>query len=164
MSSRKIVQDLELTWRFAATSDALTVFNWRNDPEVIRFTRNARPLEWESHVDWMTLHTAGNFNFGLFLIFEVQENPVATTRFEKIGESEGEISILIDPRFQGKGLGARIIQITIEQIKSRFGGQELVAYIDKRNISSVKLFLKMGFLLQSNAMPELLFFEYRKLV
>lgn len=164
MSTRKIVEDLELTWRFATAADALTVFNWRNNPEVIRFTRNTRPLDWESHVDWMALRTSDEYNFGLFLIFEVQKNPVATTRFEKTGESEGEISVLVDPRFQGKGLGARIIQITTEQIKSRFGSQELVAYIDKRNISSIKLFQKVGFLLQSNPLPELLYFEYRKLV
>ena len=164
MSTRKIVQNLELTWRFAAMSDASTVFSWRNDPEVIKFTRNARPLEWENHVEWMTLRTADDYNFGLFLIFEVQKNPVATTRFEKIGESEGEISILIDPRYQGKGLGARMIHVTIEQIGLRFGEQELIACIDKRNISSVKLFKKMGFLLQSNPLPELNYFEYRKQV
>ncbi len=164
MSTRKIVQDHELTWRFAATSDALTVFNWRNDPEVIRYTRSARPLEWKSHVEWMALHTADDYSSGLFLIFEVQEIPVATTRFEKIKESEGEISILVDPRFQGKGLGARVIQITTEQIESRFGGLELVAYIDKRNFPSVKFFQKAGFLLQSSPLPELLYFEYRKLV
>ena len=45
-----------ITVRLAKVSDAKSLFDWRNDPNIRAASEQTKPLIWEDHIRWLT-HT-----------------------------------------------------------------------------------------------------------
>jgi RimJ/RimL family protein N-acetyltransferase len=66
-------------------------------------------------------------------------------RFDTSDRAYAEISILVDPLFQGKGVGSLILQHSVEYALNHLDLLEIHAWIHISNIASRKLFTKCGF-------------------
>jgi RimJ/RimL family protein N-acetyltransferase len=69
------------------------------------------------------------------------ELPVGTLRLDQQQNNEYQISILIDPANQGKGLALK----ALNQLPTLIENGLFIAYVDKDNISSQNVFNKAGF-------------------
>jgi len=120
-------------------SDASLIFKWQSNPEVRKFLRNNKPVQWEEHINWLT-NTLANPDIHLFFI-KYNESEVGTLRLDKINKKQWEISIMIDPLQQGKKFALKAIQA----IPTKFKNKEIIAEVHIENIASHKLFKAAGF-------------------
>ena len=56
-----------------------------------------------------------------------------------------EISILVDPNQQGRGMGTKILTLTCESFFDQYPNFAIIAYVHRSNYVSQKLFLRAGF-------------------
>ena len=83
------------------------------------------------------------------LIFVVSKKGIriGMVRLDDISkEKTNEISIIIDSCYSGKGIGKNVVL----QVLNIFNPKNLLAFIHKDNISSIKIFKKQGFILKKS--------------
>ncbi len=123
----------------ATLDDAKVIFTWQSNPIVRKYLRNNQPVQWQEHIDWLT-KTLENPNVYLFLI-KYNKISVGTLRLDKIKDLQWEISIIIDPNYQGKNIALKAIQ----QIPTFFKKAGVIAEVHQDNHASHKLFTAAGF-------------------
>lgn len=131
----------ELTLRPVQPNDCLLLFRWANDAAVRQSSLDPRPILWSTHRDW----------FGKFLahpdkrmfIAELNGMPVAQIRFEP-SEGRLRLSYLVDRHFRGKGIGRRIAELGIREIR-RGTSETIVAEVREENEASLRVFRALGF-------------------
>lgn len=117
--------------RKATIKDAKKLLKWKNDSETRKFaivTNNK--IEWNDHLQWLKkrLERSG------FYIIKHGKKDYGDLRFE-----ENEVSIRIDPKARGKGIGGWAISRAQEMF------DELTAKIVVGNVASLNLFTGKGF-------------------
>lgn len=119
------------------------VFDWRNAPETRQNSFDPSPLNKPDHMKWFE-QSLTNLN-RCILIAELNKQPIGVLRYDFI-ESQAEISIYLDPKWVGKGLGTRILSVGTEWIKKHFTHiQTLQAKVIASNVASARAFEKAGF-------------------
>lgn len=142
----------QLTFRKFTLEDADLLFEWVNDPVVRQFSFSSDPIPYENHFSWVK-NKLGNPN-SLLLFAEIQGQPVAHLRFDRNG-SKALISYQIGKNFRGKGLGHRVLQVGLLELKKYFPEvTEAVGYVQPKNIASVRAFEKAEFENRGNNHPE----------
>ena len=71
-----------ITVRLAKISDAKSLFDWRNDPNVRAASERTKPLIWEDHISWLT-HTMQSTTPHVF-IGEHDGLPIGVVRFNPL--------------------------------------------------------------------------------
>ena len=131
----------ELSLRPVTMNDAARMFRWQTTDSVRKYSRNPQPPEWEQHVKWL----AGKLKNSecLFNIIELDDQAVGLIRLDRIkGEDElSEISIVVDPEIQGKGLAFGGLKLVRDMIPHSI----IIADVHPDNIASHKLFKKSGY-------------------
>ena len=123
----------------ATKQHAKVIFTWQSNPRVRKYLRNTKPVQWQEHINWLsTILTDPNIY--LFLI-KLNETPVGTLRLDKINNQQWEISIIVDPNYQGKNIALKAIQ----QIPKTFKADGIIAEVHPDNHASHKLFTAAGF-------------------
>ena len=113
--------------RKATKEDAVKLFEWKNDDTVRKFSIVTNSIiKWDNHLVWL------GENIKDIQIIEVDGTPAGDIRIK-----DDEISIKIDKRFRGKGIGKKVLKL------ARYNGMK--AKIVKGNEASMKLFLGAGF-------------------
>lgn len=124
--------------------DAIDTFKWASDPRVRIYSFSTKEITWEEHGEWFS----GKLNDDRceYFILEQGGFSIGSIRFEMEANGDTVISYLIDPDFQGKGLGKYILEKGAERLKNeRPEIRKVCGFVKKENIASIKIFEKLGY-------------------
>jgi RimJ/RimL family protein N-acetyltransferase len=146
--------------REVTMSDAEDLLSWRNDSSTLNFQRNNSYIDQKAHLEWLV----NRLEKSPTLPFTIYENEF----LEKIGviridSKEGarvEISILINPRFRGRGYGKLMLIDFLSKLSSVYSFLELIAWIHFSNAPSLSLFKSVGFKVSGEKKDDFLEFRY----
>lgn len=135
-------------FRDAAIDDAKTIYELSTDPAVRVNSINQGAISWDEHTAWLS-KTLKNENYVFKLCFTSGGLFIGQVRFSLEGDT-AVVSISIVKAFRGKGFSHRILQAACHDIFAHYKNiNVIIAYIKPDNISSVKGFIRAGFVLRS---------------
>ena len=137
--------------------DAKTLFSYRSKPEVVKF-QLWKPVEISDAASFIK-----KASFEIELInhqwnqFEICLN-INNEMIGDIGllliDSIAEIGFTIDPRFQRRGLAFDAVTSLLKYLFKKNIVDVIIAYTDPKNIPSINLLKKIGFLLDYSKIDE----------
>ena len=132
--------------RIASIIDADLLLNWRNDPIVRQFSKSDELISESQHIDWLKARFEKMPSEPLF-IFVIDDIEAGTARLDKfLGNAEAlEVSILLDPKFQGNGNSRILLNLVCDFAREELGAKKIVAHVHEMNIKSKGLFESEGF-------------------
>ncbi len=123
-------------------TDAEWILHIRNNEAVFKYFNNNSQVLIEEHIIWLWNYLKNEKN--IFLVCEIDGVIVWYARKDDLSQNEFEISIAIDPLYQGKSIWRNLLE---EMMKSSKKWEVISAEIYKWNIWSQKLFEKVWFTL-----------------
>ena len=136
---------MNLTVRNLAFEDADLILGWRNSLEVRKVSRNSSQITAREHYSWVKSWLEPE-NRGYFWIYSESNNDIGYVRFDALDDPIlFEISILIDGRMRGRGLGKMILEDSINRFAIKNEGKLLRAVVHASNLPSLRLFSLSGF-------------------
>ena len=137
---------MEITHRTATLGDAAVLLSWRNNPSAREYSLQSELIPSDEHLEWLTSRLK-RAPVEPFFIFTADNELIGMSRLDAAIESTSkyEISILLDPSQQGKGLGTKILHMTCETFFSLNPRNTIVAKVHQHNYVSQKLFTNAGF-------------------
>jgi RimJ/RimL family protein N-acetyltransferase len=144
--------------RAANLGDSIITFNWASDSKIRKYSFNKKEIEWDEHVIWFS-QKISDINCAYY-IFMDKGKSIGSIRFDINQEGVALISYLIDPIYHGYGYGKSILRLGIDLLKRKRSDVNLAAgYVQKENISSMKIFENLEFQLVSK---DLTSYSYEK--
>lgn len=134
----------ELSLREVTLEDAKLLFDWANDPDTRRHSFSSGAIEWREHRHWLQdkLHDP----LCRFYIVEHAGAPVGQVRFDlKSVDAAAVISISLDPKRRGEGLGTAAIRAGVARLRQDTDVAVIHAFIKQTNAASLRVFQKAGF-------------------
>lgn len=128
----------------AGIADRDIMFLWQEHPLTRRFFRHPGIPSYSEHSIWLSNSLIDPSKKIMMVCADGVR--VGVVRLDSITDSSAEVSIYIEPDNYCKGYARRAIDLLVK----KYGGLELLAFIDKKNIASRKLFEGSGFLKVSN--------------
>ena len=135
--------DKRIKIRSANITDCEDLYTWRSDhlSRSMSFTNTIPSLE--EHRSWFKSSLI-DVNCKLY-IGEVSSSKVGICRFDfNKTNSYGEVSIIISPRYRGRGFGKKFLSSSIERYL-KYNEHNLLAKIKSENIASLNIFKSVGF-------------------
>ena len=129
--------------RAATIDDAERVWKWRNEPSVRAASRDSDPIPLDDHKRWFERRLQES-DVVIFIVSDEYGIDIGYIRFE-IEAEEAEISIALDPKSRGKGLGAAAIRSASDTLINTGRVRTIVALIKPGNEASVRVFSKSGY-------------------
>ena len=152
----KIQNNLYL--RTANLCDSNITYKWASDSRIRKYSFNNKEIDREEHMRWFS-QKISDINCAYYLLMDKGKS-IGSIRFDINREGLALISYLIDPMFQGHGYGKTILKLGIEKLKSKRNNiKSAVGYVQKENISSMKIFENLEFQLVSK---DLTSYRYEK--
>ena len=136
-----------LSVRKALSSDLRPIFELSNQPSVRDSSFNSDPIAWADHVRWFAEATTDS-NCG-FYIAEIGGALAGQLRFNR-QEEQAVVSISVDARFRGEGVGVALFQQGLADFMLTHPVQKIIAKIKKRNKPSITFFQRLGFSISSS--------------
>jgi len=134
---------LKLRVRRVEPSDLMLIFSWANDPLTRTMSFTQKPITLDTHKCWFK-RVLSNRNIRL-LVVEIYESanwhPIGQFRVNE----HREVSMSLAAEYRGRHLATPLINIGIKYLEPKLHKDNLIAYIKKDNIASVKSFEKAGF-------------------
>jgi RimJ/RimL family protein N-acetyltransferase len=136
--------------RPATEDDAALLLAWRNDPGVRGWSRSSEEIPRSAHEAWLRTVLADPDRHLLVLVRAADGEPVATTRYDRLGggsdRSRWEVSITVAPGMRGQGLGSATLQTSDSWLgRTEPALAEIVAHVLPRNTGSRILFERNGY-------------------
>ena len=135
----------KLQMRRVCKTDSRQLLAWRNDSKVRQYSRRTDLIADEEHEIWFGRKLQSAPSNSEIFIFSDSNFLVGMSRIDIAEPGRAEVSILVDPGFQGRGYGTRILGQTISHALDEKHLSELEAIIHQRNLASVALFKKFNF-------------------
>lgn len=135
-------------------TDGVWILHIRNNEQVFRYFNNNSKVELDTHITWLAKYLKNDQN--LFLVWEEDWVIACYARKDSLWNNKFEISIAVDPLFQGRWFAKRLIEEMISLLKK---WELLIAEIHKWNPSSQKLFERVWFT-KYNEDPEKIYMHY----
>ena len=126
-------------------SDSRVLLNWRNDPAVLKWSETSRAIEEVEHETWFNNWISEYSAKGYFHIIELENIGVGMVRLDLREANTYEISVLVDPNFQGRGIAEIGINLVFQKILDSADYLIISAMIHRENRSSISLFQKLEF-------------------
>ncbi|MAZ46353.1 MAG: hypothetical protein CMM98_02095 [Rickettsiales bacterium] len=136
------MKDKKILARFANEQDSMDIFTWRNDKTARANFFSSNKISFEDHSNWFKEKLNSKNSFLILLEKEDKGEKVGVVRYDKLSELY-EVSININPKFRGKGLG-HICLLEAEKtlkIENIF----LSAKVLDENVASHKIFIKANY-------------------
>jgi RimJ/RimL family protein N-acetyltransferase len=129
--------------RPAEIDDIKDLFTWNNHPLARKNSFRSEPIAWDEHKKWFNERMADAKT--TIYILCTNDEKLGSVRFEE--KRKGiRISVMLNPDYIGKRLGAELIRKGIEKyVKEKKPDQPIIAEVKGDNVSSKKAFLKAGF-------------------
>ena len=128
-----------------ATMDEVDLtYKWAADPRIRNFSFNRHSISYEEHTTW--LQSKLEDTKCVYLIAKLDMDPIGSIRFD-YKENTQVISYLVDPSFQGQGLGQMLLLAGIQYMLTYVPGVKpcFTGYVVDNNFPSLKAFRKLGF-------------------
>jgi hypothetical protein len=125
--------------------NSLDIWLWRNDKKSILFSKNKKKITLEAHNKWFNKNLKNKkikFYIG-FLIKKNKKKKVGVVRFD-IKSKHVLVSINLNPLMRGQNLSYILLASGIKKFL-KFKKKKLIAEIKKKNLASIKCFLKNKF-------------------
>jgi len=132
-----------LAFRAADAADEGLTLEWRNHPEVRRFSGDGSPIAHDDHHRWFGRVIADPDR--ALLIAQHEGRPLAVVRFDDLGTGEPEISIYVDPARHGGGWGTEVLVAAASWLQERHEIRRIRARIHADNSASQRAFGAAGF-------------------
>ncbi|TDH26447.1 N-acetyltransferase family protein [Segetibacter sp. 3557_3] len=136
------------TIRDAAFTDLEAIVNIYNSTVASRMvTADLETISVDSRVAWFTEHDPGLMP--LWVAMDINKEIFAWISFQPFYgraayAATAEISLYLDERFRGKGLGRELLEYALAN-SPHFGFKNLLGYIFAHNDASIRLFRAVGF-------------------
>ena len=135
----------DITIRRVKEEDSRLLLAWRNDPEARMWSRNDGKIGLAEHQRWFEDWISSNQSQGYFFLIEVSGVAAGMIRFDKSGIEVFEISVLVDPKFQKRGVAQTAINLaTIEVLRGNYRFT-VIAFVHSKNLASIKLFNRLEY-------------------
>jgi RimJ/RimL family protein N-acetyltransferase len=125
--------------------DVWALYSWRNEPSVRRYFENTAKNNFITHLIWFVRFLRNNK--AIMFFFESENN--GRCGMTRLNEStvlpHYEISILVNPALHSKGIGKKILAMTMDVAPRFTENQGVLARVNKSNTASEKIFLQQGF-------------------
>jgi len=137
---------MEITQRIANLGDADALLMWRNSTSARSFSQDSEIIPIDQHLSWLS-NRLTRLELEPFFVFTLANKGVGMSRLDVVPGSADkyEVSILVDPNQQGKGIGSKILNMTIESFVNEFPKKTITARVHVNNFVSQSLFKKAGF-------------------
>ena len=136
-----------LALRKALASDARTLYDWRNHPTTRAMSIHQIPIDWDSHLAWITQSLDTPRRILLIGQDLASDESIGTIRLDRSEDgASGEISLAISPSHRGRGFGLSILTAGMAWFH-RAGCRLLTARVLTTNPASQACFRKAGFAL-----------------
>jgi len=129
--------------RPATEDDIETTFRWQSIPLLRRYFHNTGTPTWDEHSTWFRARLCDP-DCLIFIIQDTGED-AGVLRLERTGHGKFMVSILVDPKFQGNGVGREALVLA----RRVFPAARLEAEILPQNKPSESLFKSAGYLKSS---------------
>lgn len=122
--------------------DVNIFFQWANDEETRKNSFHTNLISFEEHKQWFEekIHSE---NCEIYIAYE-DETPVGQVRLE-YEDDIAHISYSVDKNQRGKGYGEKIILSAEKKVLKNGMANVMVAKVKYNNISSQKIFEKLGY-------------------
>ena len=131
----------DIILREASLEDESLLFKWRNIDELVLLSYLKKKVDFDEHHQWFINRVSSNSC--KLLIVRIEEIDIGLVRVE-LNNDECEISIYLIPSYEGKGYGSKALALALDRCSSLCGCYK--AIIQKKNVSSINLFKKLGFI------------------
>ena len=132
-----------ITLRDARLEDAALMYEWRNHASTRQVSADASTIEWPAHVAWLggVLADADR----MLQVGTIEGVPIGVIRFDGLGGVEAKVSLYLDPRLHGLGLGRSLLDAGEKCVHQRNGPRCIVATVLDTNVASRRMFEAAGY-------------------
>jgi RimJ/RimL family protein N-acetyltransferase len=109
---------------------------WRNDPQTRQASRKSGYVSWETHQAWLAKALVSSQH--VVRIAEESGHPVGVVRADA-RPGGWELSWTVAPEARGRGIGHRIVQQFVKELKG-----SLIAVVGRCNVPSAKIAAAAG--------------------
>lgn len=128
----------------ANINDTSVTFKWANNKDIRKFSFNQTKIGIEEHSRWFEAKIKSE-NCHYYILCKGNQQ-VGSIRVDVITKSEGLISYLIDPIFQGNGYGTIVLEKLETIIKELYPNIKIIkGQVLHENHVSVKIFRKLAY-------------------
>lgn len=124
----------------ASIGHAREMFRWRDHPATRAVSRNAAPIVWADHIDWLQRTLADPSR--TLMAGMVGDLPVGVIRFDRLDARSAEVSLYLDPALHGLGLGQAML---LAGERAAAAGIDVHAEVLEGNDGSAALFDSTGY-------------------
>ena len=133
--------------RLAKITDLKNVFCWRNDLLTRKMSLNKKIIYFKDHEKWFKSQM--NNTKVYFLIASINKEDIGYVRFDT-SSNETIININLNPKFRNKKLSFELLNKSIKKFSKKKKTKCLKAFINNKNIPSIKIFEKNNFKFYEN--------------
>jgi UDP-2,4-diacetamido-2,4,6-trideoxy-beta-L-altropyranose hydrolase len=134
---------MALLLREATRDDLELLYAWRNDPTTRLNSFRQEEVDRDEHRRWLETKLLAPDRARIWILME-DGVPVGQVRYDRNGES-ADISVSIDDRFRGRGLGTAILRMSAPRACRDLGVSELRGMVKLDNAASMAAFVRAGF-------------------
>ena len=138
------------------------IWYFRNDPISREMCFNSEEISWRDHKDWFEKNSL-NKDMVIY-VAEVDKVNLGYIRFDNtfLYPEKYSISIILSPKYRGLGYGRLLLRNGIIKFwDQRKNINKVIAIVKKKNINSIKLFLKENFKVEKETDSEIEYYLKR---
>lgn len=131
--------------RRVVEEDSEILFEWRNNPEIFKYSLNPNKVSLENHQNWFRKILKDSQC--VFYMCIVNDTRCGSVRYHLSEDgTEAEVSISVAPEFWGRGIASSMLSHTENCLKAETNVTVINATVLNDNKASMKLFSKAEFL------------------
>ncbi len=142
---------MNLVCRKILESDFELLWEWRNNPDVLKFTTSKEPISIFDHLKWCKARTLEErMELEPFMAFSDSSQTIGFARLDFAQDNSFEVSLIIGSEFRKLGYGKEVLLRICTYARVIRPNFAILARIHHDNAASKSLFLKCGFVLVEN--------------
>jgi RimJ/RimL family protein N-acetyltransferase len=130
--------------RPATADDVDLLYSWRNDSDARENSFSREVIDRTGHGRWLDAKLAASQETRIWILVE-SDVPVGQIRYDRSTASIANISLSIDSRFRGRGLGTEILRLSAPRACQELGVHEVHGVVKAANTASIVAFERAGF-------------------
>lgn len=137
----------ELFLRKAEADDSHELWEWRNHPEIRKWSFTKDPIPFEEHQKWFE-QRMNNSKYLILVACGEKKQKFGQIRFDIDRKKNiAHVNVHLNPQYFNKGLGSRIISKGTQFLHKQYPLMKICAEILIDNVASQKAFVKNGYVL-----------------
>jgi RimJ/RimL family protein N-acetyltransferase len=129
-------------------ADAMTSFQWRNNPEVWKFTpfRPGAPITAEMETKWLSEILLREDQKRFAICLSETERHIGNVQLINIADGEAEFHLFIaEMEYWGKGIGGEATALILDYAFNTLQLDKVVLDVNPENSGAIAIYKKMGF-------------------